>query len=124
MGKGSFSDNFKRDAVTQITERGYPVSEVSERLGVCPHSLYAWKKKFSEPSGDDDRDVEIRRLKRDLTRVAEEHDILKKPPRISPGMQNEIRVRGRTSPSVFVTGNVSLPAHPSQRLLRLAQEPA
>ena len=25
MGKPNFSDEFKRDAVTQITERGYPV---------------------------------------------------------------------------------------------------
>jgi transposase-like protein len=33
MGKGNFSDDFKRDAVAQISERGYPVSEVSERLG-------------------------------------------------------------------------------------------
>jgi transposase len=33
MGKGSFSDETKRDAVRQITERGYPVSEVSQRLG-------------------------------------------------------------------------------------------
>ena len=29
MGKGNFSDDFKRDAVAQITERGYPVAEVS-----------------------------------------------------------------------------------------------
>ena len=42
MGKGDFSDEFKRDAVAQITERGYPVSEVSQRLGVRAHSLYAW----------------------------------------------------------------------------------
>lgn len=54
MGKGNFSDDFKRDAVAQITERGYPVSEISERLGVSPHSLYAWKKKFSEPSRGND----------------------------------------------------------------------
>ena len=39
LGKGNFSDDFKRDAVAQITERGYPVSEVSKRLGVSPHSL-------------------------------------------------------------------------------------
>jgi len=26
MGKPNFSDEFKRDAVAQITERGYPVS--------------------------------------------------------------------------------------------------
>ena len=27
MGKGNFSDEFKQDAVAQITERGYPVAE-------------------------------------------------------------------------------------------------
>ena len=37
MGKGNFTDEFKRDAVRQITERGYPVSEVSQRLGVSAH---------------------------------------------------------------------------------------
>ena len=78
MGRASFSDEFKRDAVAQITERGYPVAEVSQRLGGSQHSLYAWKRKFSQPSGGDDRDAEIRRLKRDLTRVTEERDILKK----------------------------------------------
>ncbi|MBB4123192.1 transposase-like protein [Martelella radicis] len=41
MRKSNFSDAFKRDAVRQITERGYPVSEVSLRLGVSQHSLYA-----------------------------------------------------------------------------------
>jgi transposase len=80
MGKGNFSDDFKRDAVAQITERGYPVAEVSQRLGVSPHSLYAWKKKFSmsSGSGDDDKGAEIRRLKTELARVTEERDILKK----------------------------------------------
>ena len=79
MGKANFSDEFKRDAVAQITERGYPVAEVSKRLGVSPHSLYAWKKKFGSASGyGDDRDAEIRRLKRELARVTEERDILKK----------------------------------------------
>jgi len=44
MGTGNFTDDFKRDAVAQITERGYRVCEVSERLGVSKHSLYAWKR--------------------------------------------------------------------------------
>jgi transposase len=79
MGKGNFSDEFKRDAVAQITERGYPVSEVSQRLGVSAHSLYAWKRKFAKASsGETEKDAEIRRLKRELTRVTEERDILKK----------------------------------------------
>ena len=69
MGKASFSDEFKRDAVAQITERGYPVAEVSQRLGVSPHSLYAWKKQFEKVvSGDASKDAEIRQLKRELAR--------------------------------------------------------
>ena len=79
MGTATFSDDFKRDAVAQITERGYPVSEVSERLGVSKHSLYAWKRKFwKSASGETEKDAEIRMLKRELARVSEERDILKK----------------------------------------------
>lgn len=80
MSTKSFSDDFKRDAVAQITERGYPVAEVSQRLGVSLHSLYAWKKKFLKPSGSGDADqaTEIRHLKKELARVTEERDILKK----------------------------------------------
>ena len=79
MGKADFSDEFKRDAVRQITDRGYPVSEVSQRLGVSAHSLYEWRKKFaSEVSKGGDQADEIRQLKRELARVTEERDILKK----------------------------------------------
>lgn len=79
MGKADFSDEFKRDAVAQITERGYPVAEVSQRLGVSPHSLYAWNRQLAKiVSGDAGKDAEIRQLKRELARVTEERDILKK----------------------------------------------
>lgn len=78
MGKPNFSDEFKRDAVAQITERGYPVAEVSRRLGVSQHSLYAWKRQLGrQASGDASKDAEIRQLKRELARVTEERDILK-----------------------------------------------
>ena len=79
MGKANFTEAFKRDAVRQITERGYPVSEVSQRLGVRQHSLYEWKKKFGASNGKaSDEADEIRRLKKELARVTEERDILKK----------------------------------------------
>jgi len=79
MGKGNFTEDFKREAVRQITERGYPVAEVSQRLGVSAHSLYAWRKKYaSEASKGGDQSDEIRQLKRELARVTEERDILKK----------------------------------------------
>lgn len=53
MGRAKFSDDFKRDAVHQIVERGYPVAEVSQRLGVSTHSLYGWKKCFAKAGSSD-----------------------------------------------------------------------
>lgn len=41
MGTGNFTDNFKRNAVTPITGRGYPVGEGSDRLGAGSVSLPA-----------------------------------------------------------------------------------
>tara|TARA_R110002072_G_scaffold272272_3_gene432416 strand:+ start:3184 stop:3453 length:270 start_codon:yes stop_codon:yes gene_type:complete len=79
MGRNRFRDDFKRDAVAQITQRGYQVAEVSEWLGVSQHSLYAWKRQFAKAtSGETEKDAENRRLKRELARVTEERDILKK----------------------------------------------
>jgi transposase len=81
MGTSNYSDEFKRDAVQQIRVRGYPVQEVSRRLGVSSHSLYKWLKVFVEPASGVpvvDHEAENRRLKRELVRVTEERDILKK----------------------------------------------
>jgi transposase len=50
MSKGiRFADEFRRDAVAQVVERGYAVSEVTERLGISTKSLYTWKAQFSKP---------------------------------------------------------------------------
>lgn len=80
MGTSNYSDDFKRDAVHQITVRGYPVCEISRGLGVSPHSRYKWLKLFSDrsPKPGVDHETENRRLKRELARVSEEHDLLKK----------------------------------------------
>ena len=79
MSKSNFSEDFTRDAVRQITDRGYPVAEVSQRLGVSQRCLYEWKKKFraSNAKGNDEAE-EISRLKKELARVTEERDILKR----------------------------------------------
>ena len=81
MGKPNFSEDFKRDAVHQIAVRGYPVREISERLGVSPHSLYKWMKAYGQAASQAtsvDHEAENRRLKRELARMTEERDILKK----------------------------------------------
>lgn len=82
MSGKRYTDEFKIEAVRQVTERGYSVSDVAERLGVTTHSLYAWLKKFgdSQPRARelDATQQELRRVKAELRRVTEERDILKK----------------------------------------------
>ena len=77
-----YTEEFKRDAVAQVTDRGYSVKDVSTRLGISTKSLYDWKAIFHKPEKDRQQDAlqaqEIRRLKSELARVTEERDILKK----------------------------------------------
>ena len=40
MSKLRFPEEFKIEAVKQVTERGNPVAEVASRFGVSAHSLY------------------------------------------------------------------------------------
>ena len=83
MNKGiRFTDEFNRDAVARVVERGCADSEVAERLGISTKSVYTWKAQFSKPlhvrAAVLGQAAEIKRLKRELTRVIEEHTILKK----------------------------------------------
>jgi len=81
MGKSNYSEDFKRDAVHQIAVKGNPVREDSWRLGFSMHSLYKWMKFYAEPALKADSTVheaENCRLKRELARMTEERDILKK----------------------------------------------
>lgn len=38
------------DAIKQITDRGYSVADVFQRLGISMYSLYAWMKLYSTVS--------------------------------------------------------------------------
>jgi transposase len=82
MKSKRYTDEFKREAVKQVTERDYSVADVAQRLDTTMHSLYAWLNKFGEPnpqtSGKIDRSAENARLKSELRRMTEERDILKK----------------------------------------------
>ena len=77
-----YTQEFKIEAVRQVVDRGYSVVEVADRLGTTTHSLYAWKKKYGPDSAEHQVKAEtaqvIRRLKKELHRVTEERDILKK----------------------------------------------
>ncbi|WP_306116858.1 MULTISPECIES: transposase [unclassified Roseovarius] len=76
-GQFRYSDEFKIDTVAQSTERGYSVKEVAERLGISAKSLYIWMAQFPKPQRQTDQEAEVRRLKKEPTRVTEEREILK-----------------------------------------------
>ena len=82
MSGKRYPEEFKIEAVKQVTERGHPVAEVAGRLGVSQHSLYGWIKRYNQPESErrevGGQTAEIRRLKSELKRVTEERDILKK----------------------------------------------
>lgn len=87
MSTKRFTPEFKQEAVRQVTERGYAVSEVAARVGVSAHSLYKWVKAVSPDQTEQragellEAKSEILRLRAQLRRTEEERDILKKAAR-------------------------------------------
>ena len=82
MGSKRYSEEFKTEAVRQVTERGYSVSEVAERLGVSTHSLYKWIR-AAQPANAEASELaksrlEVQKLRAENRRLQEERDILKK----------------------------------------------
>ena len=71
MSSKRFTEEFKVEAVKQITDRGHSVADVAGRLGVSIHSLYAWQKRLEKPTAtrqaDTDQVAELRRVKSELS---------------------------------------------------------
>ena len=87
MSTKRYPPEFKDEAVRQVVERGYPVAEVAERLGVSAHSLYKWVKAI-QPDRSEEQAAELHaakseilKLKAQLRRAEEERDLLKKAAR-------------------------------------------
>jgi transposase len=87
----SFTDEFKREAVSLLASSGRPLTRVAAELGVQPSILRSWRGTANavEKAGTDTpvgqattavsaEQGEIRRLRRDLERAQMERDILKK----------------------------------------------
>jgi transposase len=82
MGRRRYTEEFKVAAVRQVTVEGHSVPDVAERLGITTDSLYKWKRRYGESPQQAaelaaDR-AENQRLRRELKRVTEERDILRK----------------------------------------------
>ena len=82
MSSKRYLEEFKIEAVQQVTEKGHSVAEVAARLGTTTHSLYAWIKRYDPQQPNivvESSDVlaELAKLRKELQRVTEERDILK-----------------------------------------------
>ena len=81
MNGKRYPEDFKLEAVRPVTDRGYKVSEVAQRLGVTVQSLHDWISKYGSNSSQHQaltsQQDETRKLKAELRQVTEERDILK-----------------------------------------------
>ena len=79
-----YTDEFKAEALKQITERGHSAVDVAKRLGITDKSLYRWKSKaewqLKQPDSQDvaSLKLEIAKIQKALKRATEVREILKK----------------------------------------------
>jgi len=81
--KKPHSAEFKASAVKLAIESNKPISHTAKDLGVNTNTLYSWIGQYSKPKDPTMRTDahlydELKQLKKDLARVTQERDILKK----------------------------------------------
>jgi transposase len=86
MQRRKFSREFKLEAVRLVRERGVSVAQAARDLDVHENVLRRWSREFgSDPRGAfpghgqmRPEQLEIDRLRREVSKLKAEHDILKK----------------------------------------------
>ena len=82
----TYTSEFKREAVRLAQTSGKPIAQVARELGISDTSIQQWRKELSEHGSEafpgsghqTAQEEELRQLKRELERVKQERDILKK----------------------------------------------
>lgn len=81
---------FKHEAVQNWLASGKPAEVIAQELGLCANRLYAWKQRFApadaggraaagaKPGSVLDLQDQLAAMRRELARVSEQRDILKK----------------------------------------------
>jgi transposase len=85
-GRGSYTREFKEDAVRLVTDKGMSVTQVAMDLGIHENTIYKWIRLYkADPAGAfpgkgrlKPQDEEMRRLQRENEILREEREILKK----------------------------------------------
>ena len=81
-----YTKEFKEEAVRLAQASGKPIAQIARELGISDSAIHGWRKELAEKGKEafpgkghqTDAEEEIRRLKRELERVQQERDILKK----------------------------------------------
>src|SRR5450756_1278376 len=133
MTRRSFTDEFKREAVSLLVLSGRPLTQVAIELGIQPSMLRSWRSTVngtvSQLAGTagvsaavaaSSEQSEIRRLRRELERAQMERDILKKPSASSRSHRDEVLLHRGPSNRIPGADHVRRAGGEPQRLLRVA----
>ena len=80
----TYTSEFKESAVKLAIETDQPISQTARELGVNVNTLHTWISKYSKPvkaaANRNDEHIydEVKRLKKELAKVTQERDLLKK----------------------------------------------
>ena len=83
-----YTREFKLEAVRLVVEQGRPAREIARDLGINESLLHHWKRRFREEGAlafpgngrvsGSEQEREIQELRKELARVKQEREILKK----------------------------------------------
>lgn len=78
-----YPSEFKESAVKLAIEADQPIAQTAKELGINVNTLHTWIGKYSRPKAASVRTTEhhfdeIKRVKKELARVMQERDLLKK----------------------------------------------
>ena len=82
--KKIYSADFRESAVKLALDADQPIAETARELGVNENTLHTWIKKYSRATEDGNGRTdehlyeELKRLKKENSRLREERDLLKK----------------------------------------------
>ena len=79
--KRQFTPEFKKEAVTLVTEQGYTVARAAASLGISAKTLHTWvtlTRNLHDGILSDDERAELKRLRKEVRELRLEKEILKK----------------------------------------------
>ena len=81
MGKGRRYDQEYKDMIVDLFKSGMSLAELSSEYGIAKSTINGWIKDVKEIKLDEDEIMtlkEVKALKKEMTRIKEENEILKK----------------------------------------------